>query len=146
MGIFNMINASGSGMTAERMRMDIISDNIANANTTVTENGGPYRRKVAVFQERKSTEFKIPMDIKPESDNIGSGVRVVKIAEDNSPFKYVYNPDHPNANDEGYVSMPNVNIVKEMTDMITASRAYEANATVVNTAKGMANTALGIGK
>lgn len=147
MGIFGMINVSASGMTAERMRMDIISENIANVETTVTENGGPYRRKTAIFQERKNTEFRIPMEnIDQEDNKVGNGVRVLKIAEDKSPFKYVYNPNHPNANEEGYVAMPNVNIVKEMTDMITASRAYEANATVITTAKGMANAALSIGK
>ncbi len=101
---------------------------------------------MAVFQERKNTEFKIPMDIKAKEEIIGEGVRVVKVAEDQSPFKYIYDPGHPNANEEGYVAMPNVNIVREMTDMITASRAYEANTTVITTAKGMANTALGIGK
>lgn len=147
MGIFGMINVSASGMTAERMRMDIISENIANVETTVTENGRPYRRKTAIFQERKNTEFRIPMEnINQEDNKVGNGVRVLKIAEDKSPFKYVYNPNHPNANEEGYVAMPNVNIVKEMTDMITASRAYEANATVITTAKGMANAALSIGK
>ncbi|NLK62467.1 MAG: flagellar basal body rod protein FlgC [Fusobacteria bacterium] len=147
MSIFSMINVSASGMTAERMRMDVISENIANVETTVTENGGPYRRKTAIFQERKNTEFKIPFDsIEKEENKVGNGVRVIKIAEDKSPFKYKYDPNHPNANEEGYVAMPNVNIVKEMTDMITASRAYEANATVITTAKGMANAALNIGK
>ncbi len=76
----------------------------------------------------------------------GSGVRVIGIEEEQSPFKYVYDPGHPNANNEGYVAMPNINIVSEMTDMITATRAYEANVTVINSAKGMATAALGIGK
>ncbi|BDU50486.1 flagellar basal body rod protein FlgC [Haliovirga abyssi] len=147
MGIFGIINTSASGLTAERLRMDVISENIANANTTVTKNGTPYRRKEVIFQARKNTEFKIPMNMSNENDSeIGNGVRVLKIAEDKAPFKYVYNPNHPNANKDGYVAMPNVNIVKEMTDMITATRAYEANVTVINSAKGMANSALSIGK
>ncbi len=148
MGIFGMINTGASGLTAERFRMDIISENIANANTTETEEGTPYRRKMAVFQERQKTEFRIPMDIKEEVNEggIGNGVRVSRIEEDKSPFRYIYDPSHPNANKEGYVAMPNVNIIKEMTDMITATRAYEANVSVVNTAKGMATAAMNIGK
>lgn len=151
MGIFGIINTSASGLTAERMRMDVIADNIANVNTTETENGTPYRRKTVVFQERKTTDFRVPMDVSKDMSGsqdakTGSGVRVVGIEEDVSPFKYVYDPGHPNANAQGYVAMPNVNIVSEMTDMITATRAYEANVTVINSAKGMATAALGIGK
>ncbi len=148
MGIFSMMNTSASGLTAERLRMDVISENIANANTTVTDSGGPYRKKNVVFQERQKTEFQIPMNMSEmKNEEIGNGVRVLKIVEDTkTPFKKVYDPSHPNADKEGYVSMPNVNVVKEMTDMITASRAYEANVTVLNNAKGMANAALNIGK
>lgn len=143
-----MINTSASGLTAERMRMDVIADNIANANTTVTENGGPYRRKMVVFQERmEDNNFQIPMNISMEKNGTtGNGVRVIGINEDKTPFKYVYDPSHPNANKDGYVAMPNVNVIKEMTDMITATRAYEANVTMLNTAKGMATAALNIGK
>lgn len=148
MGIFGMINTSASGLTAERMRMDVIADNIANANTTVTENGGPYRRKMVVFQERLEDEsFQVPMSVGNEkTGTTGNGVRVTSIAEDKTPFRYVYDPSHPNANKDGYVAMPNVNVIKEMTDMITATRAYEANVTMINTAKGMATAALNIGK
>jgi flagellar basal-body rod protein FlgC len=153
MGIFGMINTSASGLTAERLRMDVIADNIANVNTTETENGTPYRRKTVVFQERMTTDFRVPMDISKELGKsseegfkTGNGVRVKSIEEDQSPLKYIYDPGHPNANNEGYVAMPNVNIVLEMTDMITATRAYEANVTVINSAKGMATAALGIGK
>ncbi len=147
-----MINTSASGLTAERLRMDVIADNIANVNTTETENGTPYRRKTVVFQERMTTDFRVPTDIAKEMNmsseeyKTGSGVRVTGIEEDQSPFKYVYEPGHPNANAQGYVAMPNVNIVAEMTDMITATRAYEANVTVINSAKGMATAALNIGK
>lgn len=152
MGIFGIINTSASGLTAERLRMDVIADNIANVNTTETENGTPYRRKRVIFQERMTTDFRVPMDISKEMSlnseekKTGSGVRVIGIEEEQSPFKYVYDPGHPNANNEGYVAMPNINIVSEMTDMITATRAYEANVTVINSAKGMATAALGIGK
>ena len=149
MGIFSIINKSASGMTAERMRMDIISENIANADTTVTEKGGPYRRKMVVFEERKKTEFRIPMNAREAMSGvnpIGEGVRVRKIIEDDSPLKYEYNPTHPNADENGYVARPNVNIIEEMTDMITATRAYEANVTVISNAKGMAQSALNIGK
>lgn len=146
MGIFGMMDKSASGLSAERLRMDIISENIANANTTVTKNGGPYRRKTVVFEERKKeTKFRVPMvDENQKSD--GNGVRVSKIVEDKSPFRYIYDPNHPNANKEGYVAMPNVNTVKEMTDMISATRSYEANVTTINAAKGMASNALNIGK
>lgn len=147
MGIFSMINTSASGLTAERFRMDVIAENLANANTTVTEKGTPYRRKMVVFQEREKTEFRVPMrsgDI--EENKVGNGVRVKDVVEDQSPFKYEYDPSHPNANSEGYVARPNVNVVEEMTDMITATRAYEANVTVLNNAKGMADAALSIGR
>lgn len=151
MGVFGAINTSASGLTAERLRMDVISENIANANTTVTETGGPYRRKQVIFQERMEAEMRIPMDPNKvldgnKSSAAGSGVRVIGITEDKSPFRMVYDPSHPNANKEGYVAMPNVNVIKEMTDMITATRAYEANVTILNSAKGMAQAALGIGR
>jgi flagellar basal-body rod protein FlgC len=146
MGIFNIMNTSASGLTAERLRMDIIADNISNAQTTRTEEGGPYRRKMAVFKEQKK-EFIIPMNIsKKEKQKFEGGVKVSKITEDKSPFNYVYDPNHPDADEKGYVAMPNVNTVKEMVDMITATRAYESNATVITNAKSMANSALQIGK
>ena len=149
MSIFSIINKSASGMTAERMRMDIIAENIANVDTTVTDKGGPYRRKMVVFEERRRTEFRIPMNVRDEitgKNAIGEGVRVKKIIEDESPLKYEYNPAHPNADENGYVAKTNVNIIEEMTDMITATRAYEANVTVISNAKGMAQAALNIGK
>ncbi len=147
MGIFGIINTGASGLTAERLRMDVISNNIANVNTTVTENGTPFRRKMVTFQERTTTDFVVPMNISSDDNReTGNGVRVVGITEDNSPFKYVYDPSHPQANKDGYVEMPNINIVSEMTDMITATRAYEANVNIINSAKGMAQAALNIGK
>jgi flagellar basal-body rod protein FlgC len=148
MGVFSIMNKGASGMTAERFRMDVIADNIANANTTVTESGEAYRRKVVVFQEKKKQEFRVPMNDKKFKSSLESseGVKVAQVAEDKTPFNYVYDPNHPNANEKGYVAMPNVNTVHEMVDLITAQRAYEANATVVTNAKGMANAALQIGK
>ena len=146
MGIFNIMNTSASGLTAERLRMDVIADNIANSQTTRTENGGPYKRKMVVFGEEKK-DFIVPMNITKDGTKIlKGGVKVVKIAEDKTPFNYVYDPEHPDADEKGYVAMPNVNTVKEMVDMITATRAYEANATVVTNAKSMATAALQIGK
>jgi flagellar basal-body rod protein FlgC len=128
--MFNSFDISASGMTAQRLRMDIIADNIANVNTTRTEGGGPYRRKMPLFHEREGSQ----------------GVDVVNIQEDKSPFKMLYNPAHPDADQEGYVKMPNINIVIEMVDLIDASRAYEANVTALNNTKNMALKALEIGK
>jgi len=146
MGIFSSMEISASGLTAQRLRMDVISNNIANVNTTRTEEGGPYRRQRVVFQERKrDITFR---DLLEGSylKQMGAGVRVVAIEEDPSPFKLVYDPSHPDADDNGYVRMPNVNIVTEMVDMISATRSYEANVTAINAAKSMINKALEIGK
>lgn len=145
MGIFNIMNTSASGLTAERLRMDVIADNIANSQTTRTEKGGAYKRKMVVFAENKEN-FIVPMNITKDKLQTKGGVKVVKIAEDSTPFTMIYDPEHPDANDKGYVAMPNVNTVREMVDMITATRAYEANATVITNAKSMATSALSIGK
>jgi len=144
MGLFQAIDASASGMTAERLRMDVISNNIANANTTRTAEGGPYRRQMVVFEPR-SEQASFGQLLSQQMDT-GDGVRVTGITKDTTPFKLMYDPNHPDANKEGYVEMPNVTIVSEMVDMITASRAYEANVTAANAAKSMAMKALDIGK
>ncbi|MBC8016109.1 MAG: flagellar basal body rod protein FlgC [Sporomusaceae bacterium] len=144
MGMFGAINAAASGLAAERLRMDVISNNISNVNTTRTAEGGAYRRQMVTFAPRESeTQFS---KVLSEHLDTGSGVRVVGISKDNTPTRKIYDPAHPDANKEGYVEMPNVNIVNEMVDMITATRAYEANVTVLNTAKSMALKALEIGK
>lgn len=144
MGMFRAIDLLASGMTAERLRMDVISNNIANVNTTRTAEGGPYRRQLVVFEPRsEQTSFSQMLSREMEA---GDGVRVTGIIKDNAPLKLMYDPNHPDANRDGYVEMPNVNIVSEMVDMITASRAYEANVTAVNAAKSMALKALDIGK
>ncbi|MBP2658452.1 MAG: flagellar basal-body rod protein FlgC [Firmicutes bacterium] len=146
MGMFGAIDAAASGLTAERLRMDVISNNIANVNTTRTSQGGAYRRQMVVFSPRENqATFSQVLSEKLGTD-VGNGVRVVGITEDTSAARLIYDPAHPDANQDGYVEMPNVNVVSEMVDMITATRAYEANVTTINTAKNMALKALEIGK
>ena len=149
MGLFMGIDASASGLTAERLRMDVISNNIANSNTTRTERGGAYHRRYVVFEPRvrePKTFEQTLMKAVGLSRQAGEGVRAVQIAEDDTQGPLVYEPGHPDANAEGYVEKPNVNIVTEMVDMITAQRAYEANSTAISAAKAMASKALDIGK
>lgn len=134
MNLFSSLEISGSGLAAERLRMDVISDNIANADTTRTPEGGPYRRKVVFFVPRFDPQGR------------SGGVRVGAIGRDMAPFKLRYDPGHPDADAQGYVRMPNVDVVREMVDLITASRAYEANVTAVNAAKAMFMRALDIGR
>ncbi|NLT95118.1 MAG: flagellar basal body rod protein FlgC [Clostridia bacterium] len=145
MSLFSTFKISASGLSAERLRMDIIADNISNAETTRTPQGGPYRRKMVVFSPYRSFENILKKEMK-----VSQGVKVEKIVEDKSPFKLVYNPEHPDAikegNQKGYVAMPNVDIFKEMVDLIGATRAYEANVTALNAAKSMAYKALEIGR
>lgn len=147
--MFLGIDAAASGLTAERLRMDVISNNIANANTTRTERGGAYRRRYVVYapRERQPQSFEQTlMKAVGVRQNTGEGVRAVAIAEDPMQGPLVYDPGHPDANAEGYVEKPNVNIVSEMVDMITAQRAYEAGTTAINAAKAMATKALDIGR
>jgi flagellar basal-body rod protein FlgC len=145
MSAMSGMNISASGMSAQRLRLDIISQNIANVNTTRDENGNPYRRKNVVFAEKDMTPFG---DILLKTaGKVGNGVKVTGIFEDiKTELRKVYDPSHPDADDEGYVFYPNVNIVQEMTDMIDASRAYEANITAFNATKSMAMKGLEIGK
>ncbi|MHB8170483.1 MAG: flagellar basal body rod protein FlgC [Thermincolia bacterium] len=146
MSLFQAINTSASGLTAQRLRLDVISNNLANVNTTRTPNGEPYRRQMVIFQERQGQRSFGSMLQEAIHQNSGKGVRVASIVKDNSPLKMIYNPEHPDANPDGYVRMPNVNTVTEMVDMISATRAYEANVTAVNSAKNMALKALEIGR
>ena len=149
MGMFLGIDAAASGLTAERLRMDVISNNIANSNTTRTERGGAYHRRFVVFEPRdrapKSFEQNLMRAI-GLSQKTGEGVRAVSIMEDTSQGPLVYEPGHPDANADGYVEKPNVSVVNEMVDMITAQRAYEANSTAINAAKTMASKVLEIGR
>lgn len=152
MAFFEAMNVSATGLTAQRLRMDVISENIANVNTTRTNEGGPYRRKTLLFQEMKDTPF---MSLLREAADgsgparrpgQGMGVRVSNLVQDNAPGPLVYDPSHPDADAEGYVRMPNVNIVEEMVNMISASRSYEANITAINTSKAMMTRTLEIGR
>lgn len=145
MSAFGAMDISASGMTAQRIRTDIISQNIANVNTTRDENGEAYRRKTVVFQEKPSNSFNNYLSVATSS--IGNGVKVSQIVEDyDTEMTLVYDPSHPDANEDGYVEYPNVNTVTEMTNLIDASRAYEANITAFNATKSMTTQALQIGK
>lgn len=147
MSMFKSINVSATGLTAERLRMDIISKNIANANTTRTSSGTPYRRQVPIFKE-KDNHQPFSSILKNAQNNLqsGNGVEVTSIAEDKSPFKKIFNPGHPDADQDGYVLMPNIDIVTEMINLISASRAYEANVTSLNSTKSIAMKSLEIGR
>jgi flagellar basal-body rod protein FlgC len=146
-GVFAPFAISASALTAERLRMDVISNNIANANTTRTLDGGPYIRQRVVFTPRFDPEPTFsPIVALMTPEGLPVGVRVVAIQKDPSPPRMVYDPGHPDANAEGYVAYPNVNTVNEMVDMISATRAYQANITAFNATKSMALQALSIGK
>ncbi|WP_029689032.1 flagellar basal body rod protein FlgC [Thermoanaerobacter sp. A7A] len=146
MNLFRSMDISASGLTAERVRMDVISQNIANVNTTRTVQGGPYRRKLVVLKEIQPDSFQSILD-KVRGKYSGKGVEVVQISEDvQTPLREVYDPGHPDADQNGYVEYPNVNIVSEMVDMISATRAYEANVTAFNASKAMFQKSLEIGR
>ncbi len=146
MGFFTSLDIGASGLTAQRLRMDTISQNIANINTR-TEDGTPYRRREVIFEERTGSDsFSSVLSAASSRLDNGQGVRVSKIVEDSSDFKKEYDPGHPDADENGYVSKPNVDIVTEMVNMISATRSYEANVTSINATKSMALKALEIGK
>ncbi|MCL1975536.1 MAG: flagellar basal body rod protein FlgC [Firmicutes bacterium] len=150
MTFLSSMNISASALTAERFRMDVIAENMANIQTTRTASGGTYRRRYVIFQEReRATDFSCLFNraqYKQSAKFPGGGVRVVGVGEDTAPFKLEYNPTHPDADENGYVSLPNVEVVQEMTDMMAAYRAYEANITALNTFKDMAMKTLEIGR
>ena len=145
MAFMSSLNISGSGLNVQRTRMNIISQNIANADTTRTEDGGPYRRKIVNIQEDLANEFGVILDDENNRYQV-SGVAVAEIIDDPSALKPVYNPSHPDADENGYVMMPNVETTTEMVDIIEASRAYQANVTAFNAMKLMASKAFDIGK
>lgn len=145
MGMFDSINIHSSALTAEKARIDIISKNISNEKTTRSTGGQPYRRQAVVFQEKKKNAFSQYLS-KYENNFNGDGVKIAKIVDDPTPFKLVYEPGHPDADENGYVRMPNVEMVKEMVDMIDAQRAYEANITAMNASKSMLMRTLDIGR
>ena len=150
MGLFDAINASGSGLTAERLRMDVTAENLANAQSTRGADGQPYRRKEVVLQQKGSGDFGSTLNAamssgRPNGSSADAGgVEVGGIVEDQTPFRLQYDPGHPDANAQGYVEMPNVNPVTEMVDLISASRGYEANVTAMQTAKSMFSKTLDI--
>lgn len=143
MSIFGAMDMSATGMTAQQVRSDIIAQNLANVNTTRDANGNVYKRKTVVFEEKSFPTFQ--ESLSQATGYTGKGVKVSEIVEDPSEGNMVYDPSHPDANEDGYVTYPNVNTVTEMTNMIDATRAYEANVTVLNSTKGMALKALEIG-
>ncbi len=144
MGYLDSLNITGSALTAERFRTDIILQNLANQNTTRTAEGGPYRRKQVVLRENQ-LDFKKELGKAMTKADQG-GVYVEEVVENENPFVPVYDPDHPDADEDGYVMMPNVSSAEEMVDLMAATRAYEANITALNVAKSMALKALEIGK
>lgn len=144
MNLIPGIEATGSALSAEKIRLEIIAQNIANANTTQDHEGNVYQRKVVAFEEYvTSPERRTPGYV---DENLYRGVKVVDVYNDPAPGRMIYNPGHPHANDDGMVQMPNVDMTTEMVDLISASRAYEANLTVVKTARRMAQQAISIGR
>ena len=149
MAFLSSMNVVGSGLTAQQLRLDVVSENITNRTTTRTEGGGAYRRKMVVFEaEGERSPFQAALDraLGRGASCTAGGVRVTEIVEDPSDFKLVYDPEHPDANAEGYVEMPNVDLMQEMADAMAASQAYSANVTAFNVLKQVAAKGLEIGK
>ncbi|WP_027408680.1 flagellar basal body rod protein FlgC [Anoxybacteroides tepidamans] len=150
MSIFQGLNTTASALTAQRLRMDVISSNMANVDTTraklVNGQWQPYRRKMVIMEPNEGG-FSSYLQAAMNNDTaVGGGVKVTKVVEDETPFKLVYDPTNPDANRDGYVQLPNVDPLKEMVDLMSATRSYEANVTVFNATKGMLMKALEIGK
>ncbi|WP_280768987.1 flagellar basal body rod protein FlgC [Salipaludibacillus daqingensis] len=151
MSMFHGMNVSASALTAQRLRMDVVSSNMSNADSTrgrlVDGEWEPYRRKMVTMEPNQSGGFRNQLQRAMKSnDDIGQGVKIGNIIEDQSPFRQVYQPDHPDANDEGYVEMPNVDPLKEMVDLMSTTRSYEANVTTLDAQKNMLLKALEIGR
>ena len=143
MSVFSSMQISASGLVLERLKMDTISSNITNAKTTRTEDGGPYRRKEVLFEE----DLKVQKNkLTGHYETKSAGVKVTGISEDGENFKQIYDPSHPDADMDGYVAMPNVNMVDEMIALITTQRSYEANVTALNTSKAILKKTLEISK
>lgn len=152
MSFLSSFNISGSGMTAERFRLDVVAENIANIHTTRTPGGGPYRRKLTVFQEKTyANSFRGVLETAMHgrlraTDSPALGVRVTQILEDQTELTPYYDPSHPDADENGYVMLPNVDLIKETVDAMSATRAYEANVTAFNALKTMAQKAMEVGQ
>ncbi len=144
MDFFDAMHASSSGLSAQRLRMNLISGNLANVNTTRTHQGGPYRRKEAVFAAQP-LDRSFEQILTNRQRHSLSSVKVTRVVEDRSPAIMKYDPRHPDANENGYVAMPNINLMEEMVNMISATRSYEANVSAMQTAREMALKALEIG-
>ena len=148
MGLYTSIEVSATGLSAERVAMDVIANNIANVNTTRTAEGGPFKRQLVVFAQKNEPSTgettATALDDPNAPGSARAGVDVVGIATDQSPDKLVYDPSHPDADANGYVHMPNIEVVKEMVDMMAASRAYEANVTAIQEARQMGGAVLGL--
>jgi flagellar basal-body rod protein FlgC len=136
MGLFTSIEVSATGLSAQRLAMDVIANNIANVNTTRTAEGGPFKRQLVVFAQKN--------DATSDPAASRAGVDVAGIVKDQSPDKLIYDPSHPDADAQGYVHMPNIEVVKEMVDMMAASRAYEANVTAIQESRQMGSATLGL--
>ncbi|WP_438646601.1 flagellar basal body rod protein FlgC [Robertmurraya kyonggiensis] len=149
MSIFHSINTSASALTSQRLRMDVISSNMANVDSTRAElvdgEWVPYKRKSVVLKANEGG-FSSFLNVAMNKGEVGNGVKVSQIVEDETPFKEVYDPEHPDADENGYVQMPNVDPLREMVDLISATRSYEANVTALNASKSMLMKALEIGK
>ncbi|MGH8684975.1 MAG: flagellar basal body rod protein FlgC [Nitrosospira sp.] len=142
MSLFNIFTVAGSAMTAQNQRLNVVASNLANADSAVSSNGQPYKAKQVIFA---STQPESGIDASGAANGT-NGVRVASVIEDQSPMKMVYEPSHPMANKEGFLTMPNVNVVEEMVDMISASRSYQNNVDMMNTAKTLLLKTLTIGQ
>jgi flagellar basal-body rod protein FlgC len=145
MNFFDALHISSSGLSAQRLRMNLVSSNLANVNTTKTEEGGPYKRKDAVFAATPVADTFQNVLSSQFNDKI-SEVSVVGVIDDPRPSILKYDPEHPDADEKGYVELPNVNTIEEMVNMISATRSYEANVAAINATKKMALKALDIGR
>jgi flagellar basal-body rod protein FlgC len=145
-GFYNSIEVSATGLSAERLAMDVIANNIANVNTTRTPEGGPFKRQLIVFAQKQDAASSDALDSLDGNSDAAqrAGVQAVGIVPDTGPDKLVYDPKHPDADTNGYVHYPNIDVVKEMVDMMAASRAYEANVTAIQESRSMGNTVLGL--
>jgi flagellar basal-body rod protein FlgC len=141
LGLYDSIEVSASGLSAQRLAMDVIANNLANVNTTRTPQGGPFKRQLVVFAQKQEATSSDSIDGPAASQ---AGVEAVGIINDTSPDKLVYDPTHPDSDPQGYVHMPNIEVVKEMVDMMAASRAYEANVTAISESRTIGTATMGI--
>ena len=146
MSLFNIFTVAGSAMTAQNQRLNVVASNLANADSATSSNGKPYKAKQVIFASTSPLDNMSSHGISPNDASGTHGVKVLRVIEDQSPMKLVYEPTHPMANPDGFVTMPNVNVVEEMVDMISASRSYQNNVDMMNTAKTLLLKTLTIGQ